>query len=199
MSALTTHNAKWNSEKERKKKEKQRRSTHDLNQRKAKKGHKSSKAQTPHWKQQESPPEQMQAPSEHVDANFQIFWIFHESSPLIPLVDNVWIKVKMQKCKTKHTNIYMSFSNRPDLVSKARNETKSTHMDHSTTKALPQVIYWNLRTWQSKFSDLRNFIKRWLISHVKAYPCHNLAKNMHNIQRSYKEVKFSTKDHCKHP
>jgi hypothetical protein len=48
MSALTTHNAKWNSEKESKKKEKQRSSTHDQNQRKAKKGHKPSKAQTPH-------------------------------------------------------------------------------------------------------------------------------------------------------
>jgi hypothetical protein len=28
--------------------------------------------------------------------------------------------VKMQKCKTKHINIYMSFSNRPNLVSKAK-------------------------------------------------------------------------------
>jgi hypothetical protein len=45
----------------------------------------------------------------------------------------------MQKCKTKHINIYMSFSNRPNLVSKARNETKSTHMDHKKVKALPQV------------------------------------------------------------
>jgi hypothetical protein len=27
---------------------------------------------------------------------------FSLSSPLLPLVDNVWIKVKMQKCKTKH-------------------------------------------------------------------------------------------------
>jgi hypothetical protein len=44
-------------------------------------------------------------------------------------------------CKTKHINIYMSFSNRPNLVSKARNETKSTHIDHNIVKALPQVIY----------------------------------------------------------
>jgi hypothetical protein len=48
MSALTTHNAKLNSEKERKKKEKQRSATHDQNQRKSKIGHKPSKAQTPH-------------------------------------------------------------------------------------------------------------------------------------------------------
>jgi hypothetical protein len=59
-----------------------------------------------------------------VDANFQIldafFWICIKltSSPLLPLVDNVWIKVKMQECKTKHINIYMSFPNRPNLVSK---------------------------------------------------------------------------------
>jgi hypothetical protein len=89
----------------------------------------------------------MQAPPEHVDANFQIFWIFWWSSPLLLLVDNVWIKVKMHKCKTKHINIYMSFSNRPNLVSKARSETKSTHMDHSIVKALPQVIYWNIGMW----------------------------------------------------
>jgi hypothetical protein len=140
----------------------------------------------------------MQAPPEHVDANFQIFWIFWWSSPLLLLVDNVWIKVKMHKCKTKHINIYMSFSNRPNLVSKARSETKSTHMDHSIVKALPQVIYGNIGMWQSKFSDLSNFIKRWLTPNVKAYPCHILAKNMHIIQRSYKDIKFSTKDHCKH-
>jgi hypothetical protein len=42
-------------EKERRKK-KQRSSTHDQNQRKAKKGHKPSKAQNPHLKQQESSP-----------------------------------------------------------------------------------------------------------------------------------------------
>jgi hypothetical protein len=107
--------------------------------------------------------------------------------------------VKMQKCKTKHINIYMSFSNRPNLESKARNETKSTHMGHSIVKALPQVIYGNIGTWQSKFSDWSNFIKRWLTSNVKAYPCHILAKNMHIIQRSYKDIKFLTKDHCKHP
>jgi hypothetical protein len=47
MSALTTHKAKRNSEKESKKNKKQRSSTHDQNQRKAKKGHKLSKAQTP--------------------------------------------------------------------------------------------------------------------------------------------------------
>jgi hypothetical protein len=47
----------------------------------------------------------------------------------------------MQECKTKHINIYMSFSNRPGLVSKARNETKNTYMDHNIAKALPQVIY----------------------------------------------------------
>jgi hypothetical protein len=35
----------------------------------------------------------------------------------------------------------MSFSNRPNLVSKARTETKITHMNHSIVKALPQVIY----------------------------------------------------------
>jgi hypothetical protein len=50
----------------------------------------------------------------------------------------------MQECKTKHINIYMSFSNRPNLVSKVRNETKSTNMDHSIVKALPQVIYGNI-------------------------------------------------------
>jgi hypothetical protein len=135
----------------------------------------------------------MQAPPEHVDANFQIldaffseFFIKLTSSPFLPLVDNVWIKVKMQKCKTKHINIYMSFSNRPNLVSKSRNETKSTHMDHSIVKASPQVIYENIGMWQSKFSDLSSFIKRWLTSSVKAYPCHILAKNTHIIQRSYK-------------
>jgi hypothetical protein len=42
--------------KEKKKKEKQRSATHDQNQRKAKKGHKPSKAQTPNRKQQESSP-----------------------------------------------------------------------------------------------------------------------------------------------
>jgi hypothetical protein len=42
---------------ERKKEErKQRSTTHDQNQGKAKKGHKPSKAQTPHGKQQESSP-----------------------------------------------------------------------------------------------------------------------------------------------
>jgi hypothetical protein len=51
---------------------------------------------------------------------------------------------KKQKCNTKHINIYMSFSNRPNLVSKARNETKSTQMDHNIDKALPQVIYGNI-------------------------------------------------------
>jgi hypothetical protein len=56
MSALTTHYAKLNSEKESKKKEKQRSSTHDQNQRKAMKGHKPSKTQTPHRKQQENSP-----------------------------------------------------------------------------------------------------------------------------------------------
>jgi hypothetical protein len=145
----------------------------------------------------------MQAPPEHVDANFQIldafFWIFLLSSPLLPLVDNVWIKLKMQECKTKHIDIYMSFSNRPNRVSKARNETKSTQMGHSIVKALPQVIYGNIGMWQSKVSDLSSFIKRWLTSNLKAYPCHILARNMHIIQRSYKNIKFSTKDHCKHP
>jgi hypothetical protein len=50
----------------------------------------------------------------------------------------------MQECKTKHINIYMSFSNRPNLVSKARSETNSTHMDHNIVKALPQGIYGNI-------------------------------------------------------
>jgi hypothetical protein len=50
----------------------------------------------------------------------------------------------MQERKTKHINIYMSFSNRPNLVSKARNETKSTYMDRNIIKALPQVIYGNI-------------------------------------------------------
>jgi hypothetical protein len=50
----------------------------------------------------------------------------------------------MQKCKTKHINIDMSFSNRPNLVAKARNETKSTDMDHNIVKVLPQVIYENI-------------------------------------------------------
>jgi hypothetical protein len=105
----------------------------------------------------------------------------------------------MHECKTKHINIYMSFSNRPNLVTKARSETKKTHMNHSKVKALPQVIYWNIGMWQSKFSDLSSFIKRWLTSSLKAYPCHIVAKNMHIIQRSYKEIKFLTKDHWKHP
>jgi hypothetical protein len=72
-------------------------------------------------------------------------------------------------------------------------------MNHSKVKELPQVIYENIGMWQSKFSDLSNFIKRWLTSNVKACPCHILAKNMHIIQRSYKDIKFLTKDHCKHP
>jgi hypothetical protein len=50
----------------------------------------------------------------------------------------------MQEFKTKHIKIYMSFSNRPNLVSKARSETKSTHMGPSIVKALPQVIYGNI-------------------------------------------------------
>jgi hypothetical protein len=50
----------------------------------------------------------------------------------------------MHECKTKHINIYMSFANRPNIVSKARNETKSTHMGHRIAKALPQVIYENI-------------------------------------------------------
>jgi hypothetical protein len=50
----------------------------------------------------------------------------------------------MQECKTKHRNIYMSFSNRPNQLSKARNGTKSTYMDHNIVKALPQVIYGNI-------------------------------------------------------
>jgi hypothetical protein len=46
----------------------------------------------------------------------------------------------MQKCTTKHININMSFSNRPNLVSKAKNETRITHMSHSIVKASPQVL-----------------------------------------------------------
>jgi hypothetical protein len=46
--------------------------------------------------------------------------------------------------KIKHINIYMSFSNRPNLVLKARNETKSTYMDHNIVKSLPQVIDENI-------------------------------------------------------
>jgi hypothetical protein len=72
-------------------------------------------------------------------------------------------------------------------------------MDHNIVKALPQVIDENIGMWESKFSDLSSFIKRWLASNLKAYPCHSLAENMHIIQRSYKDFKFSTKDHCKHP
>jgi hypothetical protein len=49
----------------------------------------------------------------------------------------------MQKCKAKYINIYMSFSNRPNLVSKAKKGTKITHMNQSIGKALPQVIYEN--------------------------------------------------------
>jgi hypothetical protein len=52
---------------------------------------------------------------------------------------------------------------------------------------------------KEKCSDLSNFIIRGLASNVRAYPYHTLAKNMHIIQRSYKEINFSTKDHCKHP
>jgi hypothetical protein len=74
--------------------------------------------------------------------HFSEFFIKLTSPP--PLVDNVGIKVKMHECKTKRINIYMSFSNRPNLVSKARSETKSTHMGHSIVKALPQVIYGNI-------------------------------------------------------
>jgi hypothetical protein len=71
----------------------------------------------------------MQAPPEHVDANFQklahLFWIFIKltSSPPCWQCMNQGEK---QKCKTKHINIYMSFSNRPNLVSKAGNETNIT-------------------------------------------------------------------------
>jgi hypothetical protein len=72
-------------------------------------------------------------------------------------------------------------------------------MDHNIAKALPQVIYEKIGMWQSKFSDLSSFIKRWLTSNVKAYPCHIRPKNRHIIQRSYKDIQFSTKDHCKHP
>jgi hypothetical protein len=50
----------------------------------------------------------------------------------------------MQGWKTKHINIYISFSNRPNLGSKARSETKGTYMDHNIVKALPQVIYENI-------------------------------------------------------
>jgi hypothetical protein len=46
--------------------------------------------------------------------------------------------------KIKHINIYMSFSNRPNLVLKARNETKSTYMDHNIVKSSPQVIDENI-------------------------------------------------------
>jgi hypothetical protein len=91
----------------------------------------------------------------------------------------------MQECKTKHINIYMSFSNRPNLVSKARNETKSTYMDIQACD-------------KETFSDLSSFTKRRLASHVKAYPCHTRATNMHTTQRAYKDIKLSTKDHCKH-
>jgi hypothetical protein len=105
----------------------------------------------------------MQAPLEHVDTNFQIlahlFWICIKLTSS-PLVDNVWINVKMQKYKTKHINIYVSFSNRPNLVSKARNETKITYMNHSRVKALPQVIYENTSTWQGKIFRLRKFYQK---------------------------------------
>jgi hypothetical protein len=37
----------------------------------------------------------------------------------------------------------MSFSNRTNLVLKAKNETNITHMNRSKEKALPQVIYEN--------------------------------------------------------
>jgi hypothetical protein len=76
--------------------------------------------------------------------HFSKFFIKLTSSPLLPLVDNVRIKVKMQEYKTKNINIYMSFSNRPNLVSRARSKTKSTYMDHNIVKALPQVIYGNM-------------------------------------------------------
>jgi hypothetical protein len=52
---------------------------------------------------------------------------------------------------------------------------------------------------KAKISDLSSFTKRRLASHVKAYPCHTGATNMHTIQRSYKDIKFSAKDHGKHP
>jgi hypothetical protein len=58
-------------------------------------------------------------------------------------------------------------------VSKARNEAKITHMNHSIVKALPQVIYMKIQACdKAKFSDLSSFTKRRLASHVKAYPCH---------------------------
>jgi hypothetical protein len=85
---------------------------------------------------------------------------FSLRSPLLPLVDNVWIKVKMQKCITKYISIYMSFSNKPNLVSKAKNETKITHMTHSIVKASPQVIYENTSMWQSKISRFKQFYQK---------------------------------------
>jgi hypothetical protein len=85
---------------------------------------------------------------------------FSLSSPLLPLVDNVWIKEKMQKCKTKLINIYMSFSNKPNLVSKAKNETKITHMNHSIVKALPQLIYENTSMWQSRLFRFKQFYQK---------------------------------------
>jgi hypothetical protein len=85
---------------------------------------------------------------------------FALSSPLLPLVDNVWIMVKMQKCKTKHINIFMSFSKRPNLVSKARNETKITHINHSIDKALPQVIYETTSMWRSKIVRFKKFYQK---------------------------------------
>jgi hypothetical protein len=145
----------------------------------------------------------MQAPPEHVDANFQIlahrFWICIKLASSPPCWQCMNQKVKMQECKTKHINSYMSFSNRPNLVSKVRNETKITHMNHSIVKALPQVICENTSMWQSKIFRFNCFTKRRLASHVKAYPCHTWATNMHTVQRSYKDIKLSAKDHCKHP
>jgi hypothetical protein len=68
--------------------------------------------------------------------------------------------VKMQKCKTKHINIYMSFLNRPNLMWKAKNETKITHMNHSIVKALPQVLYENTSMWQSKIFRFKQFYQK---------------------------------------
>jgi hypothetical protein len=54
----------------------------------------------------------------------------------------------------------MSFSNRPNLVSKARNETKITHVNHSIDKVLPQEIYENTSMWQSKIFRFKQFYQK---------------------------------------
>jgi hypothetical protein len=70
MSALTTHNAKWNSETERKKNKEAQLMTKTKERQRKVTSRAKHKLHTENSKK--APPKQMQAPPEHVDANFQI-------------------------------------------------------------------------------------------------------------------------------